>query len=346
MRRATAVLVLATMLAIGGPSVSGAAAHESHSRYWKVRVPPSLAVYEWDNAGDITPAEVQRRLRFLRANGFRTIYLEVGKYLDADLSDQGPLRRQIRRFVATATGYGLSVQALGGGPNWFGPDFGYLGPTLVNLVASYNTGVDKRERLAGVHLDLEPYTQDSWRAPANVRANVGLYLDTIKEIVSAYRAALRTWGNRNLQLGLAIPFWFDGTSEDIPEEIFFDGDSTPGDSKPAAFHVIDLVHDLPGAYLVIMAYRYFTGTSNGSIALARDEFRYAAKKGARSGLVVGQRYGPVPEDQPEEAKTTFNGLPRWRFWRAAAEIALAFRRYPQFRGLSVDDVDAFMAARP
>jgi hypothetical protein len=34
------------------------------------------------------------------------------------------------------------------------------------------------------------------------------------------------------------------------------------------------------------------------------------------------------------------------FRRAAAEISLAFRRYPQFRGLSVDDLDAFMAASP
>ena len=344
MRRATAVLVLAVMLAIGGPAVSGAAAHESHSRCWKVRVPPGLAVYEWHNAGDLAPAEVQRRLRFLRANGFRTIYLEVGKYLDAaDASDRELLRAirsEIRRFVATATGYGPSVQALGGGPNWFGPDFGYLGPMLVNLVASYNTGVDKRERLAGFHLDLEPYTQDGWLAPANVRDNVGLYLDTIAEIVGAYRAALGTWGNRNLQLGLAIPFWFDGSSEDIPDDIEF-GDGGP---QPPAFHVIDLVHDLPGAYLVVMAYRWFTGTSNGSIALARDEFRYAAKVGARSGLVVGQQYGRARN--AEEEKTTFNGRPRWMFWRAAAEITLAFRRYPQFRGLSVDDIDAFMTARP
>ena len=347
MRRITAVLVLAAMLAVGGPAVSGAAAHEPRSRYWKVRVPPSLAVYEWHNAGDLAPAKVQRRLRFLRDNGFRTVYLEIGKYLDAaDASDQELLRAirsQIRRFVATAAGYGLSVQALGGGPDWFGEPKGYLGPALVRLVASYNKDVDRRERLAGVHLDLEPYTQDSWRAPANVRDNVGLYLDTIAEIVGAYRAALRTWGNRNLQLGLAIPFWFDGSSEDLPDDIEFGDDDEP---KPAAFHVIDLVADLPGAYLVIMAYRWFTGTSNGSIALARDEFRYAATRGARSGLVVGQRYGPVPEDQPQEANTTFNGLPRWKFWRAAAAIALAFRRYPQFRGLSVDDVDAFIAARP
>jgi hypothetical protein len=351
MRRITAVLVLAAMLAVGGPAVSGAAAHESRSRYWKVRVPPSLAVYEWHNAGDLAPAEVQRRLRFLRDNGFRTVYLEIGKYLEAaDESNQelvGTRRGQIRRFVATAAGYGLSVQALGGGPDWFGEPKGYLGPALVRLVASYNKDVDRWERLAGVHLDLEPYTQDDWIRPANVRGNLLLYLATIKEIVGAYRAELGTRGNRNLQLGLAIPFWFDGTSDDIPAEIDFRDDDDPSPNlKPVAFHVIDLVADLPGAYLVVMAYRWFTGTSNGSIALARDEFRYAASRGARSGLVVGQRYGPVPEDQPLEANTTFNGLPRWRFWRAAAAIALAFRRYPQFRGLSVDDVDAFITARP
>jgi hypothetical protein len=344
MRRATAVLVLAAMLAIGGPAVSGAAAHESRSQYRKVRVPPGLAVYEWHNPGDLAPAEVQRRLRFLRANNFRTVYLEIGKYLDAaDVSDQELLRgirSQIRRFVATATSYGLSVQALGGGPDWFGPDRGYLGPTLVNLVASYNSGVDQRERLAGVHLDLEPYTQEHWLDEDKVEGNLREYLTTIEEIVSTYRAALGTWANRNLRLGLAIPFWFDGRSEDLPSEVEF-GDDEP---KPAAFHVIDLVADLPGAYLVIMAYRWFTGTSNGSIALARDEFRYAARAGARSGLVVGQQYGPVLDEA--EANTTFNGLPRWKFWRAAAEIALAFRRYPQFRGLSVDDLDAFMAARP
>jgi hypothetical protein len=347
MRRATAVLVLAAMLAIAGPAVSGAAAHEPRSRFQKVRVPPAMAVYEWDNAGDLTPTEIQRRLRFLRANGFRTIYLEVGKYLGAaDASDRQLLRTirsQIRRFVATATGYGLSVQALGGGPDWFGEPRGYLGPMLVDLVATYNKGVDRRERLAGVHLDLEPYTQIGWLDEPQVGDNLLLYLTTIEEIVRHYRAALRTWGNHNLQLGLAIPFWFDGSSEDIPDEVDFGDDDDP---KPVTFHVIDLIADLPGAYLVIMAYRWFTGTSNGSIALARDEFRYAATRGARSGLVVGQQYGPVDEEDEEEANTTFNGLPRWKFWRAAAEIALAFRRYPQFRGLSVDDIEAFMAARP
>jgi hypothetical protein len=155
MRRATAVLVLTAMLAIGGPAAV-ATAHQPRLQFRKVRVPPGMAVYEWHNAGDLSSAQVQRRLRFLLANDFHTVYLDIGKYLEAaELPDTDPTRQarlsavrgQIKRFVATAAGYGLSVQALGGGPTWFGPDRGYLGPKLVDLVGDYNTRVRSGERL-------------------------------------------------------------------------------------------------------------------------------------------------------------------------------------------------------
>ena len=345
MRRATAVLILAAMLAIGGPAAV-AAAHEPSLEFRKMRVPPGMAVYEWHNAGDLSPTAVQQRLRFLRANGFHTVYLEIGNYLEAaDLSPEDParqtrmdsVRRQIRRFVATASSFGLSVQALGGGPTWTQEPRRYLGQLLVELVGSYNTRVADNERLKGVHLDLEPYTLPGWLDEENVEANLVEYLTTIEGIVDTYRSELDRWANRGLQLGFAIPFWLDGRG-DAPGPVEF-GEET----KPAAYHLIDLLSDLRGAYLVVMAYRDFTRTSDGSIAHARDEFRYAASIGARSGLIVGQQYGPAP---PEEQHITFHGQPRWVFRRAAAEIAVAFRRYPQFRGLSVDDLDAFMAAEP
>jgi hypothetical protein len=352
MRRATAVLVLAAMLAIGGPAAFAAAhqprhgsRHEPRHEFRKVRVPPGMAVYEWHNAGDLAPDEVQRRLRFLRANGFHTVYLEIGNYLDAaELPEEDPdrgellsgIRRQIRRFVATASSLGLSVQALGGGPTWTG-ELRYLGQLLVELVGSYNTGVAGNERLKGAHLDLEPYTLPGWLDDDVVEANLVEYLTTIQGIVDTYRSELDRPANRGLQLGFAIPFWLDGRG-DAPGPVEF-GEET----KPAAYHLIDLIGDLRGAYLVVMAYRDFTRTSDGSIAHARDEFRYAAGIGARSGLIVGQQYGPAA---PEEQHITFHGQPRWVFRRAAAEIAVAFRRYPQFRGLSVDDIDAFMAAEP
>jgi hypothetical protein len=342
MRRATAVLVLAATLAIAGP-----AAAASHARGWfrKVQLPPAMATYEWHNAGDLSSAAADRRLRFLRAHGFRTIYLEIGAYLDADELDPGPgrerrldtVRRQIRRFVATASSLGLAVHGLGGGPTWTTEERRYLGQKLVTLVGDYNAGARANERLQGVHLDLEPYTQPGWLDDDRVHDNLVEYLITIEGIVDTYRSVLTRHHCRHLQLGFAVPFWFDARG-DAPGEVLYQEET-----KPAVHHVIDLIADLPGAYLVVMSYRNFTRTSNGSIAHARDEFRYAAEVDARSGLVVGQQYGPPG---PGEEHTTFNGRPRWVFKRAAAEIALAFRRYPQFRGLSVDDVDSYMAASP
>jgi hypothetical protein len=336
MRRATAVLVLAALLAIGGPAAGATA-----GQYHRTHTAPGMAVYEWRTVGDLSATEVRRRLGFLREQGFRTVFLEIGNYLEAaeaaasDPELEGDLERirwLIRGFVATATSHGMAVQALGGGPTWFGEDRRYLGQLLVELVADYNIRARYDERFQGVHLDLEPYTLTGWLGDPD---NFHEYLVTIQGIVDTYRSLAGGYGNRNLQLGFAIPFWFDSATS-LPGAVAFNGDT-----KPLAFHVIDMVSDLHKAYLVVMAYRSFTRTSNGSIALARDEFRYAAGIGARCGLVVGQRYGPAT---PDEATTTFYGLPRWVFRRAAAEIALAFRRYPQFRGLSVDDVDAYMAA--
>jgi hypothetical protein len=343
MRRATAVLTLTAVLVVAGAGLAASAsAGASTGGFGRTYVPRGMAVYEWHRAGELADAEVARRLRFLRANGFRTVFLELGDYLDAaELAPETPghqtlldrIRRQIRRFVAMASDAGVAVQALGGGPGWTG-ELRHLGQELVQLVAAYNLKVERRERLQGVQLDIEPYTLEGWfDDPATGLAD---YLTMAADVVGTYRTALERSANRHLQLGFAVPFWFDARG-DAPGPVAFDGAT-----KPAVHHLIDLVGDLPGAYLVVMAYRDFTGTSDGTIAHARDEFRYAAATGARSGLVVGQQYGPAPGEE----KITFNGQPRRDFRRAAAAITTAFRRYRQFRGLSVDDIDAFMAADP
>jgi hypothetical protein len=341
MRRATAVLTLTAVLVVAG--AGAASAGGAHARgFGRSRVPGRMAAYHWQQAGELPDAEVARRLRFLRANRFRTVYLEVGDYLDAAELAPGTrgrqtrlarIRRKIQRFVAMASDAGIAVHALAGGPGWTG-ELRYLGQELVQLVADYNRKVAGRERLRGVQLDIEPYTLPGWSShPATGLAD---YLTMAADVVGTYRTAREGRANRNLQLGFAVPFWFDARG-DAPGPVAFDGAT-----KPAVNHLIDLVADLPGAYLVVMAYRDFTGTSDGSIAHARDEFRYAAAVGARCGLVVGQQYGPAPGEE----QITFHGQPRRRFRRAAAAIWTAFRRYRQFRGLSVDDVEAFMAADP
>jgi hypothetical protein len=57
--------------------------------------------------------------------------------------------------------------------------------------------------------------------------------------------------------------------------------------------------------------------------------------------VVGQQYGDV---EPEFI--TFDGFTRSEFQQAADAITAAFSGYRQFRGLAVDDLDAYMNADP
>jgi hypothetical protein len=186
MRRATGVLVLAAMLA-GGSLTSGASA-----------APPArpMATYEWHQAGSLPLAEVRRRLAFLRANGFRTVYLELGDWVDAaDRPRADPdrqrqldvIRYRIRHYVAAASGYGLAVQAVGGGPSWTG-DLGYLGQLLVKLVGDYNATVAAGERLQGVQLDIEPYVEGGWHD--DTQTSLSRYLKTVWAIVTTYRRQL------------------------------------------------------------------------------------------------------------------------------------------------------------
>jgi hypothetical protein len=340
MRRATGFLVLAALLAVAGGSLTAGGAAASPRRRAEPR--RTMAAYEWHVTGTLPIQEVRKRLEFLREHGFTTIYLELGNYLDAaDQPQDTPgrpqrldeIRDQIRRLVATASSLGFTVHGLGGGPNWIG-ERSYLGRLLVRLVARYNAEVAPKERLQGVQLDIEPYVDDSFLR----RGEEGFveYLDTLRSIVRAFQRLRFRHANRDLQLGFAIPFWFDDERDGDPGPVRF-----RGQVKPIAHHIIDLVRWQQRAYLVVMSYRNRTDTEDGSIALARGEFDYAAGIGARCGLVVGQQYKNV-----EPASITFYGHPRSEFQAAVDAIVAAFSGYRQFRGLAVDDLDAYMNAAP
>jgi len=156
MRRATAVLTLTAVLVVAAAGLASAAGASTQG-FGRRYVPSAMAVYEWHQAGELPDDQVTQRLRFLRANGFRTVFLELGDYLDAaELAPGTPgretqlvrIRHKLQRFVGLASDAGVAVQALGGGPTWTG-ELRYLGQELVELVAGYNRKVRWRERLQG-----------------------------------------------------------------------------------------------------------------------------------------------------------------------------------------------------
>ena len=333
---ATRVFVCAAVLLV---LIGGNQAASAHPRpAAKTLQQYGLAAYDWHPASQLTTSQARQRFGYLRQNGFKTVYLDLGDYLEA--ADQpeseeqqeriAELRRSLKRYVSDASSFGLAVHAVGGGPSWTDEGLRYLGPLLVELVADYNAGADADERLRGVNLDIEPYADPSFFD--DVESSIDAYLQTIEDIVQTYRPLASRFPNRQLQLGFAIPFWLDAGRE-APGPVTFNGAT-----KAAAFHIIDMIKDLRRAYLVVMSYRNFAKGIDGSIFHARKEFVYASLKRAKCGLVIGQQFTDV-----EPPKITFHGRSRRAFDNAAEQIVRAFGHVAQFRGLSIDDLDAYMA---
>jgi hypothetical protein len=101
-----------------------------------------------------------------------------------------------------------------------------------------------------------------------------------------------------------------------------------------------MLHELPEAYVLVMAYRNFAKGADGSIEHVGSEFDYARRTTAACGIVVGQEFTKIT---PE--KLSFWWAGRAAFRQAATDIAEAYGQFPQFRGLSVDDMNAYLAVR-
>jgi hypothetical protein len=112
--------------------------------------------------------------------------------------------------VARARSYGFAVQAVAGAPTWTSLSRRYLGPMTVDLVVAYNKTAGD-DQLQGIQFDIEPYVDPAWWK--NVKASLKAYLSTVRAIVDRYDQVRAQLGYNGLRLGVAIPFWYDGTPE-------------------------------------------------------------------------------------------------------------------------------------
>jgi hypothetical protein len=184
--RVLGVTVVFLVLWGSNPGVAAAASpSESLQRH-------DLAVFEWQRLSQVNAKVSDQRLGSLRADGFKTVYADLGEYLE--VFDQpesrtqrtrlGQLNGELRRFVARASRFGLTVHAVGVGPNWTDATRRYLGPKLLDLVAEYNQAAGANERLQGVQFDIEPYVDPSfWN---DVETSLHSYLTTLQAIVARH----------------------------------------------------------------------------------------------------------------------------------------------------------------
>ena len=335
-RRTTSVLVTAAVLfvLIGAPP--GAAAAEPSLA--EIIQGHDLAMFEWNRLSQVKTAVTDERLDALRHDGFKTIYVDISEYVEA-AAQQAPLDQlnaALKDVVVRARSFGLTVQAVAGEPNWTDQALRRMGPMTVDLVAAYNKSAGN-DQLQGIQFDIEPYVDPAWWT--DVTASLKAYLSTIRGIVDRYNQVVPP-GPTRLQLGVAIPFWYDGTP-DVPA-VQFGASPKPA---PAAFQLIDMLATNSRAYVLVMAYRNFASSpdrrinADGSIALVSSEFDYARKSRATCGIMIGQEFGGLSDQYA--FKTSFGTVGRAAFRQAASELVATYGGRSQFRGLSVNYLDAY-----
>jgi hypothetical protein len=340
----TSVLVTAAVLLVMVAATPGAAAAEPSLP--EIMQQHDLAVFEWNRLSQVNTMVTYERLDALEDDGFKTIYVDISEYVEVAAQQPSPtqqtrltqLNDELKGFVDRAHMHHLAVHAVAGEPTWTDQSLRYLGPMTVDLVAAYNKKAKESGgvQLQGVQFDIEPYVDPAWWT--NVKASLKAYLSTVRAIVDRYNQVVPPDPNR-LQLGVAIPFWYDGTP-DVPAVQFGD----PPKPAPAAFHLIDMLGTNSRAYILVMAYRNFASdedrrvNADGSIALVSGEFDYARRSRAACGIVIGQEFGLV-----DPHKVSFGWVGRAAFRQAAGELVAAYRDRQQFRGLSVNDMDSYEA---
>jgi hypothetical protein len=252
----TSVLVTVTVVLVLVGAAPGAGAAEGSLP--EILQDHDLAVFEWQRLSQVNATVTNQRLSALREDGFTSIYVDISEYVE--VADQrrtstqqarlAQLKGELKGFVARAGSLGLAVQAVAGAPNWTDQARRHLGPMTVDLVVAYNSTAGD-DQLQGVQFDIEPYVQQTWWR--NVKASLKAYLSTVRAIVDRYHQVAQPDANGlRLGLGVAIPFWYDGTPE-VPAVEF----GPQNRSAPAAFHLIDMLGGYPEAYLVVLAYRNF-----------------------------------------------------------------------------------------
>lgn len=190
-------------------------------------------VWSWKGSAELTD--------FTVAAGFDRVYLYA----------QGGFDPHVRAAIADLGAAGVAVEALGGERRWAtGWRDDMIG--FVRSARRYQRRAPADARLAGVHVDVEPYGLRAWdRHPRRTR----------RDLVASLRAARRAAGP--LPLAADIPFWFDGIRL---------GSTSLAEATIAATDAV-----------TIMAYR---DSADEVIDVARREVRIAGRLGRRATVGV------------------------------------------------------------
>lgn len=291
------------------------------------------ALWVWDATVITDSKHGQDLFDFCAKKGISVIYLSVGDIFSPtqrEASDPKHITApKLAQFLKAAHAQKLEVEALDGDPSFA------LQPkhaaTLQRLekALDYNQTAASDEKLDGFQWDTEPYILDEFKAGGASQQSVLIqYLNSAAQMRDAVKK------RPSLRLGYAIPSFFDDAARTI---------SWRGVSKPAGFHLMDILNTLPAGYVAIMAYRDRALGTNGTVEISKAEVDYATQHAPKVKVWIGQETLDVTGDPPS---ITFYQEGENALEQALGQIQTAYKDKPVVAGLSIHHWASYRIMKP
>lgn len=296
------------------------------------------AVWDWSNILSKEPEALNDMADFMHMHQLNAVYVDVSAYKDVlgdtdtqqAAADKQKLTAAIERYVTALQKRDIRVYAAAGDTHWSDPDKTYIPLAILSFVQDYNAH-HPAAQLAGVEFDIESYNQEGFSDGSETVKSLVLtdYLDMVDKLVRANGEYINKTG-KQLELGFAIPYWFDDENGNIPTIAWH------GETGPTLYHLLDQLNTLPKSNVVVMAYRNAARGNDGVIAHSRTEIDYARTKAPRVQVIIGQDVTNV-----EPAKITYFGTSRTELSAQFGYIKDEFKDSGVLGGIAINDLSGY-----
>lgn len=293
------------------------------------------AVWDWKSPSSRDTESLEKIARFLRQRQINTVYLDVSKGAgytqNTGLSQSNTARSYtdaISTYVSIMGEQGIRVYAAAGDTGWSKPDERRYPTEVLKFVYAYNENYPKQS-FQGIEFDIESYNQEGFSSASFTDKGVVLreFLEMVDQLATQHNEYLGTNPKSRLELGFAIPYWYDNENENIRSVEW------NRKTQPVAFHLMDRLNALPQTNILIMAYRNAAAGNDGTIAHSRLEIQYAQVKAPKVKVIIGQDVTDV-----EPRKITFAGQTQVQLSSEARRIYDEFGPTGVFAGIAINDL--------
>ncbi len=296
------------------------------------------AVWDWTSPANRQESELQPLREFLKLHQINTVFLDISQIngINNIVSQEeknaklDQFSKSVQKYIGEMKTSNINVFAAAGNVEWSKPENQDIPKKIQKYVFDYNENY-KDEPFAGIEFDIESYNQEGFPEASFTEKELVLleYLDLVEDLTSSQQTYNKD-KNTNLELGFAIPYWYDNSNQNIKSVSWNDK------TGPVLFHTLDILNRLDKSNVVVMAYRNAAQGNDGMIYLSRTEVDYAQSKAQNVDVIIGTEVNDV---EPE--KITFYGKTKSELSNEVRIVTDEFSPSGVYGGIAINDLTGF-----